>query len=620
MGVKNLWKLLRPHGQEHVSVEGKRLAVDVSIWMHQLKYMPESQIVYIISKRILKLLCSGITPLFVFDGGVPALKKQTMALRRERAAQSKKCPECNKSTCEHSGFLNPGAIKKMDDEAIQRIQGHSFNWGEFSDDSEGDSGDGALCPGMESDQQDRSIFPEKMMDGNCRSYAGRACGARFKTVGDLYQNPLSTFAVEDLDGLTPSERLKKLVEMRQHRKLPMAVDVSTPDAFSMSQIENLKKRNLVSSLAKDLNGRKHTRVQSDWRYCVEYEREEETQMHACLSRSRGKGDAGVSAAKKEDGLEGLFGEAAGKKEVDVPQDQKRIKTEFLDKYRDIAARVSGQASVREGPRDLSLDSRSGGVKTGARASEWTVVFENEGAADRRVPRKEDSPERAGTDGGPRILSYKSCQFPQGQNYAFPKPSSAEDPSLRRQIDFINRTDLPNESVLRIQGLIRTILAIFNICFVDSPEETDSQCGYLFDKKVIDGVITEDNDMLIHGATVYKNFFSKNRDIAVYAFEDVSRGLSLSKKDMIKLSFLLGSDYTPGVFGIGVRRAFEKIETVADDDIAEIEAVYSHSNVVSIGGFENGCVSWARLERFLQQSGLSKERIDEISFFVRKLGP
>ncbi|CAM9526808.1 unnamed protein product, partial [Choristocarpus tenellus] len=93
MGIKNLWQLLSPIGRS-VSIEtleGKTLAVDVSIWLTQFikamrdddgKVVKNAHIIGTL-RRVVKLLFHRIRPVFVFDGGAPALKSRTLAARRK---------------------------------------------------------------------------------------------------------------------------------------------------------------------------------------------------------------------------------------------------------------------------------------------------------------------------------------------------------------------------------------------------------------------------------------------------------------------------------------------------------------------------------------------------------
>ncbi|KAL9256644.1 DNA repair protein UVH3-like protein [Drosera capensis] len=94
MGVHGLWDLLAPVGRR-VSVEtlaGRRLAIDASIWMIQfMKAMRDDKGDMIRNahlvgffRRICKLLFLRTKPVFVFDGGTPALKRRTVIARRRQ--------------------------------------------------------------------------------------------------------------------------------------------------------------------------------------------------------------------------------------------------------------------------------------------------------------------------------------------------------------------------------------------------------------------------------------------------------------------------------------------------------------------------------------------------------
>ncbi|XP_071519701.1 DNA excision repair protein ERCC-5 [Panulirus ornatus] len=94
MGVKGLWKLIENAGVPVPleTLEHKILTVDVSIWLHQAvrgfrgpggATVANAHLLTLFH-RICKLLFYRIRPVFVFDGGVPHLKKQTLASRRLR--------------------------------------------------------------------------------------------------------------------------------------------------------------------------------------------------------------------------------------------------------------------------------------------------------------------------------------------------------------------------------------------------------------------------------------------------------------------------------------------------------------------------------------------------------
>lgn len=94
MGVRGLWEVVAPVARpvKLDKLGSRRLAVDASIWIYQfLKAMRDAdgnvlKHAHIVGffRRICKLLFFGIKPVFVFDGGAPALKKATVRDRKER--------------------------------------------------------------------------------------------------------------------------------------------------------------------------------------------------------------------------------------------------------------------------------------------------------------------------------------------------------------------------------------------------------------------------------------------------------------------------------------------------------------------------------------------------------
>ena len=93
MGVDGLWELLAAcaRRQEPDALAGQTVAVDASLWLIQfLKAMRDQdgragKQVHLqgMLARLCKLLFHGIKPVFVFDGPAPALKRKTLARRRE---------------------------------------------------------------------------------------------------------------------------------------------------------------------------------------------------------------------------------------------------------------------------------------------------------------------------------------------------------------------------------------------------------------------------------------------------------------------------------------------------------------------------------------------------------
>ncbi len=94
MGVTGLWSIVQPCARpiKIETLNRKRLAVDASIWIYQFlkavrdkegNALRNSHVVGFF-RRICKLLFFGIKPVFVFDGGAPVLKRQTISGRKQK--------------------------------------------------------------------------------------------------------------------------------------------------------------------------------------------------------------------------------------------------------------------------------------------------------------------------------------------------------------------------------------------------------------------------------------------------------------------------------------------------------------------------------------------------------
>ncbi|XP_039969610.1 DNA excision repair protein ERCC-5 isoform X2 [Bactrocera neohumeralis] len=97
MGVTGLWKLVEPCGSPVPieTLDGKILAIDISIWLHQVvkgfqdnkgSLLPHAHLLGLFH-RLCKLLYYRIRPVFVFDGLVPQLKRDTIARRHHQRSK-----------------------------------------------------------------------------------------------------------------------------------------------------------------------------------------------------------------------------------------------------------------------------------------------------------------------------------------------------------------------------------------------------------------------------------------------------------------------------------------------------------------------------------------------------
>ncbi|KAF1977190.1 PIN domain-like protein [Bimuria novae-zelandiae CBS 107.79] len=103
----------------------------------------------------------------------------------------------------------------------------------------------------------------------------------------------------------------------------------------------------------------------------------------------------------------------------------------------------------------------------------------------------------------------------------------------------------------------------NIDYVVAPYEADSQLAYLERKGIIDGILSEDSDLLVFGAKclitkldkygecveVNRNLFTACREVSLAGWSDA---------DFRRMAILSGCDYLPSIGGMGLKTAYRML--------------------------------------------------------------
>ncbi|TFK70339.1 PIN domain-like protein [Pluteus cervinus] len=114
--------------------------------------------------------------------------------------------------------------------------------------------------------------------------------------------------------------------------------------------------------------------------------------------------------------------------------------------------------------------------------------------------------------------------------------------------------------------IMTLLRLFGIPYITAPMEAEAQCAELASLGLVDGVITDDSDVFLFGAQrVFKNMFNQSKTVECFLQWDLSRELGLDRDTLVRLAFLLGSDYTDGLPGVGPVVAMELLKEFPGED-------------------------------------------------------
>ncbi|GLB40317.1 putative xeroderma pigmentosum G I-region [Lyophyllum shimeji] len=123
-------------------------------------------------------------------------------------------------------------------------------------------------------------------------------------------------------------------------------------------------------------------------------------------------------------------------------------------------------------------------------------------------------------------------------------------------------DVTQQTVSQIMAMLR----LFGIPYITAPMEAEAQCAELVSLGLVDGVITDDSDVFLFGAQrVFKNMFNQSKTVECFLLTDLSRDLGLERDTLIRLAYLLGSDYVEGLPGVGPVVAMELLKEFPGED-------------------------------------------------------
>lgn len=112
--------------------------------------------------------------------------------------------------------------------------------------------------------------------------------------------------------------------------------------------------------------------------------------------------------------------------------------------------------------------------------------------------------------------------------------------------------------------VQDMLSRFGIPYITAPMEAEAQCAELYGLQLVDGIVTDDSDCFLFGGTkIYKNMFNEKSYVECYQLEDIERDMGLTRMQLIEFAMMLGSDYTPGLKGIGKVTATEILSEFKD---------------------------------------------------------
>ncbi|XP_070799142.1 DNA excision repair protein ERCC-5 [Pituophis catenifer annectens] len=306
MGVHGLWKLLECSGRpiNPETLEGKILAVDISIWLNQaIKGARDrhgnsihNAHLLILFRRLCKLLFFRIRPIFVFDGEAPLLKRQTLAKRKQQkeaaVTDSKKTKEKLLKT-----FLKRQAIKAA-------LAGKSnAEFPSLAEVRREEVDDIYVLPALQEDKKNSSEEEDE------KEWEERMTQKKILQE-ELLENPRSVdVESDDFLSLPPEIKHEILTDMKEFTKRRRTLFEAMPeesDDFSQYQLKGLLKKSSlnrhIEKVQKEMNEQHSGQIQhqyeEDGGFLKELETRrvvsEDTSHYILLKGTQSKGNASSS--------------------------------------------------------------------------------------------------------------------------------------------------------------------------------------------------------------------------------------------------------------------------------------------------------------------------------------
>ncbi|KAE9547840.1 hypothetical protein FO519_008948 [Halicephalobus sp. NKZ332] len=137
-----------------------------------------------------------------------------------------------------------------------------------------------------------------------------------------------------------------------------------------------------------------------------------------------------------------------------------------------------------------------------------------------------------------------------------------DPEDGNELNFIEKdeeelVDNVREDEKNIYSECQQLLTLLGLPYIVAPGEAEAQCAELERLGLVEGIVTDDSDIwLFGGKKVYKNMFSRNRNVHFFDGNIIEEKIGLSKFDFIVLTMLAGGDYTRGLDNVGIVTGLE----------------------------------------------------------------
>ena len=178
------------------------------------------------------------------------------------------------------------------------------------------------------------------------------------------------------------------------------------------------------------------------------------------------------------------------------------------------------------------------------------------------------------DGEPPNIKDETLEERDDKKFdATEKMEEIDDPNSEDYIKYFQRTFKPTQEDY---DELKIMFDLMGIPYIQAPGEADVVLSWLAsrydadEKLLIDGVCSNDSDMLVHGSQVlFKDMFAtmnKNpKKCSIFNLETVLTELDITMDQYIDMSVMFGCDFSKRIKDVGPVKAYNLIRTKGDID-------------------------------------------------------
>ena len=183
------------------------------------------------------------------------------------------------------------------------------------------------------------------------------------------------------------------------------------------------------------------------------------------------------------------------------------------------------------------------------------------------------------DGKPNELKFKTLEARGERKREAEREwvKAREEGRLGDALKYAKRTSRLTDEMLADS---RRLLDLMGIPHVQAPSEGEAQCAHMVMRGDAWAVGSQDYDSLLFGSPrlVRGLTLSGKMELAMVELGDVLSTLRITREQLIDLAILVGTDFDPGVDGIGPKKA---LKAVSENRVGEFEVGFDFGRVRSV---------------------------------------